>query len=310
MNDALAERAAPPRSALRLSVAIGSIQPWPATKPVLDSVYQQALEATAEVVLAVRGPAGRPPVNEYPRVRVVEVTGASVFELRERAIAAASGEVVAITEDHCMVADDWCQRVIEAHAERPEADIIGGAVHNGSPEPLAWAAFLISNGAALHPLTSGERPIVTGHANVSFKRRALWGWGAGGLEDGRYRVALRERGGRLFVDGRIQVRHVQYFPLLDMMVYLFHGGRALAGTQRRHLSRSQWVRRLAKVVLLPLRVLVNAVRIPYRAAMHRVDYRGAAVRCAPWLLVILPSYYAGELIGHVAGPARSPWQLR
>ncbi len=232
-----------------------------------------------------------------------------MFDLRERAIAASTGDVVAVTEDHCVVAEDWCQRTLAAHAEWPEADIIGGAVRNGAPEPVAWAAFLISNGAFLHPVGSGERPIVTGHANVSFKRRALWGWGAGGLEDGRYREALRSRGGRLFVDGRIRVLHIQSFPPLAMGVYLFHGGRALAGTQRRHLSGWQWVRRSVKVLLLPIRVLVNTFRIPFRAARHGPEYRSAAVLCAPWLLMVLPFYYTGELIGHFVGPGASPYRL-
>jgi hypothetical protein len=172
------------RPTCKLSVVIGTTQPWPEVRGALDSVCPQAATLGAEVVLALRGEDGRPPSGKYPTAKVISGPGETVFALRERAIAAASGDIVAVTEDHCQVAPAWCQRIVDAHAEFPEADIIGGAVANGACDASGWASFLISNGPFLPPLETGERPIVTGHANVSFKRRALWGWGAGGLDDG------------------------------------------------------------------------------------------------------------------------------
>jgi hypothetical protein len=257
----------------------------------------------AEVVLAVRGEDGRPPGGEYPAVKVLSGPGETVFELRERAIAEASGDIVAVTEDHCRAAPDWCQRIIDAHADFPEADVIGGAVANGACDASGWASFLISNGPFLPPLATRERPIVTGHANVSFKRRALWGWGAGGLDDGRYRVQLRERGGHLMTDGRIRVLHVQWFPLVDACVYQFHGGRALAGSQRRHLSAWHWW-------LLPVRAAVNTPRLAIRAALRDRAIWSSMLRCQPWLALLLTCYYSGELVGHVFGPGRSRYHLR
>lgn len=293
-----------------LSVVIGTTQPWPETRAVLDSVYESAQAIGAEIVLAVRDEAGRPPRDAYPAVQVVAGPGESVFELRMRAIAESSGEIVAVTEDHCLVAPDWCRRVLDAHAEFPEADVIGGAVANGACSPSDWASFLISNGAFLPPLETRERPIVTGHANVSFKRRALWGWGAGGLDDGRYRTELRGCGGQLLTDGRIEVSHVQSMPPLAMCIYQFHGGRALAGTQRAHLSGWRSWRRLGKVLLLPVRVVLNTPRLAIRAAMHDPTLWKPMLRCQPWLALILTFYFSGELVGHLAGPGKSPNQLR
>jgi len=145
---------------------------------------------------------------------------------------------------------------------------------------------------------------------VSFKRRALWGWGAGGLDDGRNRVQLREGGGHLVTDGRISVVHVQWFPPLEMCVYLFHGGRALAGSQRQHLSAWQWWRRLGKVLLLPVRVVVNTPRIAIRAARRDSTLWFPMLRCQPWLALLLTFYFSGELVGHLFGPGRSPYHLR
>lgn len=291
-----------------LSVVVGTTQPWPEAELVLDSLYGQARRLGAEVVLAVNGASGRPPAGRYPDLTIVEAPGASVFELRARAVAASHGDVVAMTEDHCRVAPDWCERVIASHAARPEADVIDGAVRNGADDPVGWAAFLISNGPFLPPLATRERAIVTGHANVTFKRRALEG--AGDIDDGRCRVALRGAGGRLFTDGAIEVLHVQTFPLPAMCAYIFHGGRTLAGSQRALLSPGQWVRRLAKVLLLPVRVAVNTPRLPWRAARRSRAYWTAAARCPGALALLLAFYYSGELTGHLFGPGDSPLRLR
>lgn len=119
----------------KLSVVVGTTQPWPETRPLLDSVCPQAARLGAEVVLAIRSEDARPPVGAYPAVKVITGPGETVFELRERAIAASSGDIVAVTEDHCRVAPDWCRRIIDAHAEFPNADVIGGAVANGRSSP-------------------------------------------------------------------------------------------------------------------------------------------------------------------------------
>jgi hypothetical protein len=293
-----------------LSVAIGSTQPWPEAHAVLESVYKQAETAGAEVILAVRDESGRPPTDAYPNLNVIVGLGETVFELRLRAVEAASAEIVAITEDHCQVAQDWCERIIASHAEFPEADVIGGAVANGACDSIGWAGFLISNGPFLPPLETRERAIVSGHANVTFKRRALWGWGAGGMDDGRFRAQLRSEGGHLMTDGRFEVLHVQWFPPLQMCTYQFHGGRAIAGSQRANLSRAQWWRRLIKVLLLPVRAVGNAPRVTFRAAMCNSELRSPMLRCQPWLLLLYLFSYSGELVGHLFGPGRSLYHLR
>lgn len=293
-----------------LSVVIGTTQPWPEARAVLDSVYEQAEAVSAEVVLAIGRDDARPPIEAYPLLKVIERPGETIFELRKHAVAQAAGEIVAVTEDHCVVAPDWCARIIAAHAEFPEADVIGGAVTNGACNSVGWAGFLISNEPFLPPLETREREIVTGQANMSFKRRALWGWGVGGLDDGRYRTQLHEQGGHLYIDGRIVVSHVQSFPLLDMCVLHFHGGRALAGSQRPHLSLRRWWARLGKVLLLPVRVAVNTPRLAIRAGLRDATLWKPALRCQPWLALVLIFYFSGELVGHLFGSGRSPHRLR
>jgi hypothetical protein len=289
---------------------IGTTQPWPEARAVLDSVYRQAEAIGAEVLLAIGREDARPPADAYPELKVIERPGETIFELRRHAVTQAAGAIVAVTEDHCLVAPDWCERILTGHAELPAADVIGGAVTNGACNSIGWAGFLIANGPFLPPLETRERKVITGQANMSFKRRALWGWGIGGLDDGRYRAQLRRRGGHLYTDGRILVSHAQSCSPLAMCVLHFHGGRALAGDQRTHLPRWRWWLRLGKVSLLPLRVAVNTPRLAIAAGRRDGALWKPALRCQPWLAVVLTAYLMGEAIGHLFGPGASPNRLR
>jgi len=43
-----------------------------------------------------------------------------------------AGDIVALTEDHCVVAADWCTAIVRAHEEHPQALGVSGAIENGS----------------------------------------------------------------------------------------------------------------------------------------------------------------------------------
>jgi hypothetical protein len=107
-------------------------------------------------------------------VRLIAVAGASVFELRARGTAQAGGGIVAWTEDHCRPSADWCERTLLAHARHPEADLIGGAVINGSVDSVIdWANFLCTFAPFLPPLEHPPLGRVPVAANLSLKRRAM-----------------------------------------------------------------------------------------------------------------------------------------
>src|SRR5437588_9721913 len=81
--------------------------------------------------------------HAYPGVRLIAADAArSVPELRALGIRAASGAVVALTEDHCIPPPDWLAAIRRAHASHP-APAIGGAVDNGAADRLLdWAVFI------------------------------------------------------------------------------------------------------------------------------------------------------------------------
>lgn len=295
-----------------LSIVLATTQPWPAARLVLDSLYDQAAAIGAEIIIADGNGRGAASPPQYPTVHWITMPGASVFQLRARAIAASRGEIIAVTEDHCRVASDWCQRILAAHQEYPQADMIGGAVENGADRRyIDWTNFLIANDRFLPPLPRGEQSLITGQANVTYKRRALpTPYPSEGMDEGSFRQALRARGGKLCNDDRIRVWHVQSLGIWGSCMIHFHDGRTLAGSKRAQLSTELWVARLVKMLLLPVRVLVNTPRIALRTAWRKPVYRQPALGSLPWLAVVLCFHYAGELVGHLAGPGNSPKRMQ
>ena len=159
-----------------ISAVVATTQPWPEVQSCLDALYAQIAAAGGEIVLGDGSPHGMPASEHtrHPELRVLHRPGASVFELRAAAIEHARGEIVAVTEDHCVVAPDWCERILAAHREHPEAAAIGGAVEIGATATrIDWASFFLVNGASMPPLRNGVRRAITLQANVSYKRRGL-----------------------------------------------------------------------------------------------------------------------------------------
>lgn len=128
-----------------LSVVVPTKDPWPGLKDCLDALLDQVSETGAELIV-VYGSGGGLPADEaspYRRVKLVRAPGESVFDLRVRGVDASRGDLLAVTEDHCVVNGDWCAEIIEAHRRHPDAAAIAGAIENGSTERfMDWANFL------------------------------------------------------------------------------------------------------------------------------------------------------------------------
>ena len=107
----------------KLSVLLPVPVPWPEYRPNLVELRRQVAELDAELLLLDGSPNGspEPPAAELVGVRYIRPAARDVFELRAIGTNEARGDIIAITEDHCLVARDWCARLIELHAEYPDA---------------------------------------------------------------------------------------------------------------------------------------------------------------------------------------------
>jgi hypothetical protein len=236
----------------------------------------------------------------------VHLPGADVFTLRAAAARAATGDIVAFTEDHCVPADGWCGAVVAAHARHRDQACVAGCVTNGSGgSAMDWANFLMTFAPFLPGLPPRTRSRVAPAANVSFKAAVLH---AHELRSGFVELELLphlQRDGQLVYDDSVRVDHVQPRGRREALGMHFHNGRASASLPRQHRPATETLRRLAQSAALPPRLLAHVLR---EVAARRA-YRRVTARAFPMLVVLAVAHAAGEWAGLLLGPGRSPERL-
>jgi hypothetical protein len=291
-----------------LSICVATTAGWPAIEPCLRSFLDDARRLGAEVLVA--DGSGRPPPADPDVTSVVswiDLPGESVFHLVDANLRQASGEVVAVTEDHCTVRAGWVAAIIRAHAEYPTASAIGGAIENGEPDSrIRWASHLMNQGDHMAPLRNGPAMRIANDANVSFKRWALADRDdhpLGFLTIAHLR-ALAAREAPLVNDDRIVVDHHETLSARDTAVIHFDDGRTISAFRRRRMASGDWLRLIA-APLLPIYRTARVIRTAVRGGRGRT-----ALSALPWLVVLEYCHAGGEAIGYLLGPGRSPHGLR
>jgi glycosyltransferase involved in cell wall biosynthesis len=299
----------PPRQAEArptLSVVIASVNGAEYLDACLAALSRQHGLVGAEVIVA--DCCGRSTADlvtrKYPHVRLYSFDERpTIPQLRAFGIARSSGDLVVMTEDHCVPAEDWYERIVAAHAQQPYL-AIGGAIENAATERLVdWAAFLCEYSAFVRPLARGVVHDIPG-PNVAYKRAAL-GQIQDLLDAGRWEnflhARLEERGFELYRDPSVVVFHRKFFALGEFLSQRYHYGRGFAGM--RVQAASIW-RKAAFVVGSPILPPVIMWRIGSRLFGRR-RHRFVFVRAFPLLVLFTLSWALGELVGYVAGPGDS-----
>jgi hypothetical protein len=293
-----------------LTVIVATTQPWPELRMCLDSLHAQAIAAGAEILVCDGHGSGLPDavLACYPGIARLPMPGASVLQMRARAMAHAAGDIVAVTEDHCRVAPDWCRRILDAHAAHPEAAVIGGAVENGSDRRVIhWASFFIVNGAAMPPVRGGARRTVAGQATVSYKREVVpRDVPPRGRMEWVLNARLRAQGHTLRTDGRILVAHDQPLTFAEACAIHYHDSRIIAGFRLESLPRVEWAIRVAACAAMPPLLFLRTV-LPILAKRRRL---GWLARSVPMIGVLVTCRAAGALVGFFHGPGDSPLRIR
>jgi hypothetical protein len=296
-----------------LSVVVANTQAWPEIEPCLAALLPQIRRLGAELIVADGGDPGLPMGDEASsEFRCLPLAGASPYQLRAAGMAAARGEIVAVTEDHCRVRPDWCERVLEAHRRWPQAAVIGGAVENGATGRLIdWATFFVANGAWLLPIPTGPCDSVSGQANISYKRRAVPDrYPSVGVVEADLQRELRARAEMVVADDGMVVDHVQSLGARGTLAVNFHNGRCQAGFALVRLTAVARLRRIAAMVLAPARIGIDTCRIVLRIAIRKRRHRREAILAAPLVALVLAAHVAGEAIGLLRGPGGSPRHMR
>lgn len=280
------------------------------------SLAPQCRTARAELIVARAG--ALTPDDEVRLVDqgvrlLVSHDGATVPELRGLGMQAASGDLVAVTEDHCVAADGWLQALRVAAGE--DADVIGGGMDNAQrARAVDWGAFFSEYGffssgregraprAEERPERGGAPPLLTG-ANVAYARSVadtVASWAAAGEWEN---VAHQ----RLAAEGRV-MRFAPDAVILQNKSYNFGPFCVDRYEHGLDYARTRLViegprRRLVLLAVTPLLPFLLTLRVA-RAAAH--GRWGTFARALPATLAFLGAWAAGEAAGYIAGPAKTP----
>jgi hypothetical protein len=240
----------------------------------------------------------------YPAVSWLIEPNASVFQLRALALSRCSGEIVAVTEDHAWTNPDWCQGILDAHTQYPDAAAIGGIVENGATGSIKdWASFFIVQVRFMRPIHEGQSDAISLQANVSYKRRALpESLPEFGLVQSIFHRELRDRGEKFFAANRLVVYHAQKLSFGGHSASHFHNGRATAAF-RRTSPLSPWlrpVRVLGCLALAPVKLLQTLT-----VGLGKRRHTRELLMGLPLLVWLICCHTVGELIGYLAGPGNS-----
>jgi len=246
------------------------------------------------------------PEASLPDVRVHSIPGGSVFDCRALAPSVARADIVALTEDHCLIPPGWCAKILRHFAEKPDLVLLGGAVKNGSTKRLEdlmnyWMTF-----AAYAPGQVVAR--FPGIAQYVFRKTAVGPI----LEPGELEARVASRfaavPGAILIDPELQVTHVQSHGFFNTFAVHYHNGRTRGGFLARPNRRGPLT--LYRAIRWTMRGLTGHLRT---VATAFGKGRKSPLARAAHIALILPLVLAhgvGRVVGLLKGPGNSPSRLQ
>jgi len=210
---------------------------------------------------------------------------------RAAGLAAATGDIIALTEDQIIPDPRWCVSMVQAHAAAPYG-AIGGAVENGGGGVLHQALYLCDFGRYQRPFLAGESAFLTDQ-NVSYKRAAIekvrHAW-SDTYDEPTVHGALRDTGDKLWLTPECVVWMDRgRLSLLRQLRERYAWGRVFGGTRARQVS----ARRRAVLLLLSPAIPVLIVWRLLRGNGWR-----EALLALPVIVLLVLFWVLGEAAGY------------
>lgn len=239
--------------------------------------------------------------RRFPAVRHLRLPeDATVPAMRAAGLAAATGDVVALTEDHCAVEPGWADAVLQAH--RAGHAVVAGVIDIAPEGSLLDLAVYLFDYSAFVP-DARETGGLSG-ANASFDRAALEAlrpaW-AGGFVEFAMEAAIRTSGRTVFRANDARVIHHHRYSAAAVTRKFFLGGRWFGGVRRGEIGGRELLMRIAAGPAVPAILTVRVARRISRRRGFLLRYSLAF----PWLIWLAVVWSLGEGIGYVAGAGNS-----
>jgi hypothetical protein len=291
-----------------ISVVVASIRDRALLDACLASLIPQCARASAELIVARSGtPAELQALRiAFPMVTFVAAPpAAAIPHLRAIGMVESNGDIVALTEDHCVAGQTWLEALRRA-ASGP-ADVVGGGVGNAQRDRATdWAAYFAEYGFYAETRSDSQsdrgRPLLLTAANVAYRRRVLPEVVACARNGSWENVAhdrVRATGSSLqFIRSAVVYQNSNY-RFLRFCVERFEHGRDFA---RARLVEEGVARRwtlLCRVPFLPPLLTWRVARIA--APTRWLTF----VRVLPLILAFVTAWSVGEATGYLMQATRS-----
>jgi hypothetical protein len=281
-----------------ISVVMAYDSAEPELARCLESLRRQKCAEQFETLVACPSEeAAGPLAVRFPEVRFLCWGGGhSKPQLLKRALDAARGEIVAVTEPYCYFPADWVGKLRRAH--KGDFGVIGGAVEYGGPDTLVgWACHLADYGPFLLPAASRVTNLLAG-GHISYKRGVL-AQAAESWKEGYAKVFvlwdLQRRGIRCLFNSELVVWCAPQIGFAAFARRYYRDAREFAATRVRSLSALARIARIVTAPALPAILLLRRVRAVWGKAKCRVRLMEAL----PLLAVFVLCWSAGELRGYL-----------
>jgi glycosyltransferase involved in cell wall biosynthesis len=286
---------------LRVSVVIASIVGGRFLEECLQSLQKQVRDFDAEVIVVACGEAeaARNVARRFPWVNVIHRNvRETVPALRQKGVEEASGDIIAIIEEHCVAAPNWLRQAAEA-LRSGDFGVTGGPVVDSGYERLRdWVVYFCEYNGYLPPWREGESHAL-GSANIAYQRTVLMR-NRGVLDTGYWEAVLHPvlaaEGVRFREAPSMIVHHCGPFDYGYYLQQRYWFSRAFAGA-RRLTAAKRMVYCLASPAI-PFLLLARMTR----RVVERRCHPGKFVQVLPLLIPVLLVYVAGEFMGYLAGP--------
>lgn len=272
----------------------------------LHALGDQAARVDLEVLVPHDETLDRPEEMEaeYPGVRFLRFAGRRTpAELRAAAVAAARAPVVALLEDHCTPAADWCARVLALHGQPHAA--VGGSIEKGFPPgrsddtALNWALYLTDYSRYMPPMPAGPSHGLS-DCNVSYKRGVLEGvrelWHTE-FHENVVNGALGRSGLTLWFDPGLMVYQRRPLDARRALRDRYAFGRLFGSTRVASSSLPVRLARAGAAVLMPPLLVARVARNLVQRRRHGAQL----LRCLPWLMLLSAAWMWGEAVGYLTG---------
>ncbi len=289
---------------LALSVVIATHDALQVVEACLDALVMQSGAVNFEIIVADSSIDG---TDQLIRARFPGVTllhfdePLTVPQLRGRAIAACRGPIIAVIDPFSIVAPDWTEAVVHAHA-LGDHPVVGGSVEMSALAKRSlssWALYFNEYGLFMPPVRAGITDLVPG-SNVSYKRHVLFDG-----EQARYPVfwktfvnwQARDRSGSMWLDPAIRVELFKPIPFTDFLRSRFEHGRCFAAMRVAGSGRLNRVFRVVTAPLVPAVLFARWTRGIWAKRRRRETY----LLTIPLQVLLFVFWGLGEMVGYAAG---------